>query len=260
MSGLAQNKTIMIIIVVVVIALIALFVFKSNIFDFFKNLPNYDTGQGGEITVDDAELINMIGKIVDYKIYYLYNGRLVDTNLRTIGYEIYIGDLKDNVKVGRIIDNKIAFNPNLLISLDKSVEERIPSAFSGIFRSIVLKSLYGKKVNNDKDSYNKNALISKDGTSLIGLDLKATSIRKGDKVDVDSVLNWKALNIGSAAYEKYRDDLSNYILVERFYDLDEQGNFKGDFGAYKSEVVIYEISDINGNKIDSVLILTKDGN
>jgi len=251
--SLAQNKTIMIIIVVIVIAIVALFVFKSNIFDFFKNLPNYDSGQGGEISVDEAELINMAGKIINGDIYYLYNGKLVDTNLKVLGSYIYIGDLYD-IEVGRInFDNKTAFNPVLLddsITLSNEIIKRVPSQFSDIFRATVLKQLYGKKVSN-----NLNSLIPKDGKSLLGLDLKATEIKKRDKVNPELILNWEDTKTGNSAYRDYRDDLDNKIEVETFLDFDAQGN-----PVYKSEVSIIKISNWRGEEIPFAWILTKNEN
>ena len=77
-------------------------------------------------------------------------------------------------------DNKTAFNPVLLddsITLSNEIIKRVPSQFSDIFRATVLKQLYGKKVSN-----NLNSLIPKDGKSLLGLDLKATEIKKRDKL------------------------------------------------------------------------------
>lgn len=250
----AFNKILLIIIGLLVLFAVLFFIFKPNILNFFKNLPDYGKpGQANEITVGQDEYANLVGIIKNREVYYLLNGKFVDTNLKVVGYIIYL----NSIEVGRInLNNQIAFFPELLdssITPSNEFQKNVPDSLSGIYRTIVLKDLYQKSLTGDM--YNTN--IPKKQV-WAGIELKASEIKVGDKVNSELVLNWKDLQIGSAAYRQYRDDLDNIILVETFLDFDAQGNPIG----YKPEVTIIKILDntlIDENKkeMQSVWILKK---
>jgi len=157
-QSLAVNKLIIIILIILVVGAVLFFIFKADVLKYLRNLPNFGSGDEGDLIVNDCTVVGSIdlvkkeyNQVNDGDFFYVYEGiQPQKTNLYYKQNKIYLDlssyPLNNDVLIGNLNINGININD---IYLDINGDEYKEFSGKGLHMNElkILDGAYNKEYN-----------------------------------------------------------------------------------------------------------------